>query len=122
MGTLSAGSIPGRGDFFNLNDDGGASRSDASERKARALMHMRSTEPEGAKRPRMRPQNTKAEGAKRPRMRARSAKPDGAKRPSRHAGMSAANVGSSLIPKARLSLIDSLRCPMLHKAKAKEKG
>ena len=49
MGTLRAGSIPGTGDFFflNLNDEGGASLRDASARRARALIHMRSTKPEG---------------------------------------------------------------------------
>ena len=35
--------------IFFLNDDGGASRSTASERKARALKQVRSTKPEGAK-------------------------------------------------------------------------
>ena len=46
--------------FFLLNDDGGASRSDACEPKARALMRVQSTKPEGAKRPRMRAQSAKS--------------------------------------------------------------
>ena len=66
--------------FFFFNDDGGALRSGASERKAQALKRVQSTKPEGAKRPRMRMQCTKLEAAK---------------RPSRRAGMSAANVGAS---------------------------
>ena len=80
--------------FFN--DDGGASHSNASECKARALMQVQNAKPEGAKRPRMRMRSTKPEGVKLPRMRARSAMPEGAKRPSRHAGMNPGNVGASL--------------------------
>ena len=106
MGALRAGLIPGKGDFFFLNDDDGASC------KARALMRARSTKPkgskqtrlraqnakpEGAKRLRMRMQSTKPEGSKRPRIRAQNAKPEGAKRPSQCAGMSAANVGASFL-------------------------
>ena len=73
--------FPSQAIFF-LNDDGGASRSGANERKTRALKRV---------------QSTKTEGAKRPRMRARSAKPEGAKRPSRCARMSAANVCATLL-------------------------
>ena len=60
-------------------------------------MRAQSAKPEGAKRLRMRAQSSKTEGAKRLRIQARSAKPEGAKRPSRHAGMSAANVGASYL-------------------------
>ena len=66
--TLRAGSIPGAGDFFFNNDDGGASHSVASAKyKAQG-----SEATENA--------NAKPEGMKQPRMQARSAKPEGAKR------------------------------------------
>ena len=87
---VHAGLILVSGSFF-LNDNGGASR------KAEALKRVQSTKPEGAKRTRMRMQRTKLEGAKRPRMRVQSAKPEGAKQMSQRAGMSAANVGASLV-------------------------
>ena len=49
----------GTGNFF-FNDDGGASRSDAFERKAQASMRVQSTKPERAKRPRKRAQSAKS--------------------------------------------------------------
>ena len=75
---LRAGSIPDTRNFF-FNDEGGASRSSTSERKARALKRVQRTKPKGAKRLRMRMQSTKLEGGKRPIMRVRSTKPEGGK-------------------------------------------
>ena len=46
--------------FLFFNDDGGALRSDACERKAQALIRVQSTNPEGTKRPRMRAQSAKS--------------------------------------------------------------
>ena len=54
MGTLHAGSILGKGDFFCLfYDYGGALGSGAGERKAQALMRVQSTKPKEAKQPRI---------------------------------------------------------------------
>ena len=94
------------GQFFFFNDDGGASRSGTSKRKARALKRVQSTKPEGAKRLRMLMQSTKLEGAKQRRMRVQSTKPFGTKRPSGRAGMSAANIGASLHTNQSINLID----------------
>ena len=91
--------------FFFLNDNSGASHSDASKRKAQALIEVRNTKPEGAKRLRMQARSTKPKGAKLPRMQSRklegakrlrmpaqSTMPEGAKRYCCRARMSAANV------------------------------